>query len=144
MGATHPGGDSTRDGAPNGAAFPALTGRSINPAATRIGLKTRTSGHPGGRHESAEPFGQLRLIGPRGGVSEPGEEDRCNTRDPAKPHRDHQSSPRRGHGDGPPEHGARQLQDGDRGKDDRHDQGVTLRVHDLLALNSSVPGVRNW
>ncbi len=30
---------------------------------------------------------RLRLIGPRGGVSEPGEEDRCNTRDPAKPHR---------------------------------------------------------
>ena len=118
------------------------------PGSTRIGAgQTRTSGLPGGRHESAEPFGQsraLRLIGPRGGVSEPGEEDRCNTRDPAKPHRDHQSSPRRGHRDGPPEHGARQLQDGDRGKDDRHDQGVTLRVHDLLALNSSVPGVRNW
>src|ERR1700754_3021826 len=67
-----------------------------------------------------------RLIGPRGGVSEPGEEDRCSACDPAKPHWDHQSSPRRGHGDGPAENGARQLQDGDRSKDDRHDQGVTL------------------
>ena len=37
-----------------------------------------------------------------------------------------------GQGDGPAEHGARQLQDGDRSKDDRHAQGVTLRVHDRL------------
>ena len=84
-------------------------------------------------HDLTEPFGQSRalcLIGPRGGVSEPGEEN--STRDPAK---HHQSSPRRGHNDGPAEHGARQLHDGDRGNDQS--------VHDRLSLNSRVPGVRN-
>jgi hypothetical protein len=72
---------------------------STRPAfAGGVGLDKRTSGLPAGGRTPAEPFGQPRalcLIGPRGGVSEPGEEDRRSTRDPAKPHRDHQSCEQR-------------------------------------------------
>ena len=97
-------------------------------------------------HDLTEPFGQspaLCLIGPRGGVSEPGEEDRCNTRDPAKPHRDHQVPhgmvPAMGH----PSAVRANCKTAIAAKTNRHNQGVTLRVHDLLALNSRVPGVPN-